>query len=1473
MRSMCEAKRTAKALAARPRILVPMVMLCLCSGTATAQIDVNETDLHDGQPVYGFYAPGTPIPYANLEAITLWAWGSDDPNYTDVSFYAYGLYADNGLVNGGVIDVNAIGGTATALGGIADANAYAYGLFSDAGDVNNISAITIVATGGTAEADTPATADANAVAIYSGSTVTNRGDLTATAIGGTATADGDDDGIVYDATAHTYAYGILATDDVNNAGVITATATSGSADANWADADAYAYGLFTQGDVNNTGALTATAHSVTIPTMTSSIRSAYAYGIDANGLVTNIADVNSVAVGGSATAIAIRGSAGVDNQGDLITTAAASLHSAMSYGITSLGDVNNRGDITATGTAGTASETANDQVYSETVGIYATGNVTNAGNLSLAAEGGTIGASDDDLAYAYAFASARGIDAHGDAVNTGVINVAATGGTATANSTIEELAYAFAEAIGINTEQSGSYEGDVHNTGDLTVTAAGGTADSYHAGSTDLSVETSTAAASATGIRSGGDANNAGVLTITAIGGLVSANESASATARADGVSASGLLQNSGVIDVNAVGGTASVATGNADTGADAYGLESDSNDVSNTGVVTVAATGGTATAETGATHAEAEVYGISGQGAVANTGAITVTGTAGTATTDSSLPSGADAHVNVYGVSAGGDVANSGNLAVAATAGTAHSSYSSEAYAVGHGILSGGQVANTGNITTTATAGTADANDGYNADASVRANGIFTATGNVGNTGNLAVIAAAGTADRAEEAAADVTVYGIFSGADVNNAGAVTLTATAGTANALDDTDTTVEARGIHAVGQVNNTGALAVTVHGGTATFGLNGTSDADISGYGIVTGGDIHNTSNVTVTAIGGTSSGQGEVDADVNAWGLYSHTGGAVTNTGDIAVTVGGPTVDNGDAPTGMGVYAVAIHSGTIDNTGTVEVTATGGHMTGGDSEAFADVTAFGLRSDTVNNRGAITVTAAGTTAGGLDAVDELVFACGISAGSVSNAADVNAVATSDADAETYALGIQLYGDGTLTNTGILRAFADTAYELQVGFGTTTLVDSYNVTLDGDPDDASIYIADRATLALNDATLTVTEVSGETLWDTPYRLFEADPNGAVTGQFGSVEAVNPDATAVYYTQGTAGAVDDTVALTYSPGTSEATGSSTVTKQVVYQAGDIINRRMTGALLQNILSPISSPLLASAGSTTESMALANSAAKTSSGVYFEPYYSRLDQDADPLGFRARLWGFAAGYQQHIENTLLGFHAGYGRSDIDYTGTGYSANREDQDVLTAGVSGLTRWDPWTLRYGLTGFYGWHDYTGLTGLSLDERETASYNSYGAAAQMMAGRAFRQNQHVFLPEVGLSYLWTHRNRYTTEATNPSWNTTYGSLDDHDLQAEAALGWLGDFMHETVRIVPSASIGVRHLLTDDETGVWMSVPGAAPVLVRSDRDRTALVLSGSVTLARARQALSLAYDGEYANDSRRHSVWLRLSWSF
>ncbi len=568
---------------------------------------------------------------------------------------------------------------------------------------------------------------------------------------------------------------------------------------------------------------------------------------------------------------------------------------------------------------------------------------------------------------------------------------------------------------------------------------------------------------------------------------------------------------------------------------------------------------------------------------------------------------------------------------------------------------------------------------------------------------------------------------------------------------------------------------------------------------------------------------------------------------------------------------------------MNNSGDISVTTTGGTAVTAEAgsvtatnNGIAVAYATGLHADhsDVTTSGDITVTARGGTAGAGDMADALAYGVYAYHADVNNSGAITVLATAQDGFSSEALGILFEGNGTLTNTGIIRASGDMAYELYVeNDASLTLIDTYNVTLDGNPNDASIYVGTDATLALNDATLTVASITGETLWDTPYQLFEVTDTGVVDGNFVDAQALNPNTTATYYDQNSVSSADDTVALSYTPGASAALPSAAVEKQVVSQAVDVVHTHMTTLMLHDVFSPSGGALLADAGSTARSMGLAQSGSNDEAGVFFKPYYSRMERDANPMGYDARLWGFAAGYERRLDNTLVGLHMGYGQADVDYTGAGFSANSEDQDILTGGFSGLTRWDEWTLRYSLTGFYGWHDYEGLTGAALDESETGSTDSYGLNASIMAGHLFRHGSHVFLPEAGLNWLWAHRQRYTTEATDSTWNTTYSAMDDHDLQAEASLRWLGGFMAGDIHVSPSASIGVRHLLTDAESTVSQSVTGTAPVLVKSERDRTAITTSGSVVLSKGSRALSVAYDGEYSSDTDRHSFWLRYSWTF
>lgn len=874
------------------------------------------------------------------------------------------------------------------------------------------------------------------------------------------------------------------------------------------------------------------------------------------------------------------------------------------------------------------------------------------------------------------------------------------------------------------------------------------------------------------------------------------------------------------------------------------------------------------------------------------NTGAIAVTANGGLADTDN-LGMSADARAVAFGIfTLEGMITNHAQIDVTASGGTAWSRFNApmenaQASGLATGLYANHDaIDNTGKITLAAYGGRALADS--DGDAVGNACGLFTREAGVNNSGDVTVTVIGGTADTGNAAYTNANATGLSADGNVNNTGDLAIAATAGSSTTnghgnVADAYALGDAQGITTFqGTVNNSGRMIISATGGIAEPNRGSVPEGALAWAGAIVNGifapdGANNRGSMVLTATGGSATADGSTSAGATAYGIRAY--GPLNNSSNVIITATGGTSNSGTAAgayAGAGTEAWGLSGYDLNNIGTLTVVATSGTAianNGADVSSYARGLAGGVWGGSINNTGAISVTATAGAATGTNVLGHAEAYGIIAGGNVYNSGAITATATAKEGFTSRAYGIQMAGSGNLTNTGIIRATANTAYELYVAAGTTRLADTYNVTLDGDPNRASLGVADGATLALNNATLTVTALSGQTLWDTQYRLFTTDGNSVVDGNFASVQAVNPNTTVTYCNQGTAGSVDDTVSLAYTPVASVTLASAAAENQAIFQAADVVNRHMTTTLLQNILDPPSSGLLANAGSTAESLALAEAAPDKTSGIFVEPYYSRLDRDADPLGFEANLWGFSAGFERYVDDTLLGLHLGYGQSDIEYTGRGYSGNSEEQDVVTAGFSGLTRWDPWTLRYGLTGFYGRHDYEGLTGLSLDEREIASYDSYGTAATLMAGRIFQRGRHVFLPEAGLDWLWAHRERYTTEATDPNWDTTYSAMNDHDLRAVAALRWLSSFLWHDIRICPSASLGVRHLLTDADTSAWQSVDGAIPVLVKSEQDRTAIMLSGSLVMSKTRHAISLAYDGDYSPDAQRHSIWLRYSWLF
>ncbi|ABA88425.1 autotransporter domain outer membrane protein [Syntrophotalea carbinolica DSM 2380] len=781
-------------------------------------------------------------------------------------------------------------------------------------------------------------------------------------------------------------------------------------------------------------------------------------------------------------------------------------------------------------------------------------------------------------------------------------------------------------------------------------------------------------------------------------------------------------------------------------------------------------------------------------------------------------------------------------------------------------------EIQNFGNISITAMGGTATALAGAAAGNEVY--GIFAAAA-VTNNGAINVTATGGTATASSGADSNVEAYGIYSLGPVTNGGALTVIATGGTAIAGDDADT--DTFGIYSRDNVINSGAITVTTTGGTATD--DASIDADADGYGIRSYGTVTNDGSITVAAVGGTATADTYAETESEAFGISSR--GAVTNQGDITVTSTGGVSTSAAAD---GAYASAYGFGIdtdndITNSGTINVTATGGTANATSSEPYALAIGLNAAGDVTNTGDIITTATYGSGAGTAPFSDIFgeahALAGGIvtDGGDVFNSGNITATATASDSLTSVAIGIVMDGSGSLTNTGIIRTNgASRAYEVAVMSGSVSLIDSYNLNLDADPSVGSLYVAGGATLVLNDAMLSVTSAGSAPQMNTEYRIFDTDDGGTVSGSFGGLtSALNPDVVVLYHDQSTTTSTDDTVSLGYSPGASPQLEAMDLLRHAVTLSSDLAGQRIALGFLKYQLTD------RTPGPYADSLMVANDATGgyrlAPYNVFFTPYYANIDKDASPAGYDADLVGFVTGIEHRAGSTLSGMYLGYTHAGLDFTGNGYSGDGEDQEVLSLGVQSMGNRGHWTWRGQLGGFYGWHDYEGLTGINLELRENADYNSYGAHTSLLGGYLIPVGTQIFLPEAGIEYLWLHSDSFTTDADDSGWDVHSSAMDEHQVRALASLRWLTRMQIGEVEMAPSLMAGVRCLLTDSDLSVNQSVAGSGPVTVKTEQDDVAGTVSASVRFSKEQLSSELSYGGEFGDETTSHSAWLRFYFAF
>jgi outer membrane autotransporter protein len=295
----------------------------------------------------------------------------------------------------------------------------------------------------------------------------------------------------------------------------------------------------------------------------------------------------------------------------------------------------------------------------------------------------------------------------------------------------------------------------------------------------------------------------------------------------------------------------------------------------------------------------------------------------------------------------------------------------------------------------------------------------------------------------------------------------------------------------------------------------------------------------------------------------------------------------------------------------------------------------------------------------------------------------------------------------------------------------------------------------------------------------------------------------------------------------------------------------------------------------LFADAGTSMSDAGLGYSGGETLNGFYLTPYIAGIKKrDEEPVGYKADVMGFVLGYDRKVGDNLYSAFVGYSQTEVDYSGLLYDVNDEDQNQFTLGVNALVPISKLTLRGQLAGFFGSHDFEGMTGIDLDVAETADYDSNGVGFTLMGGYPIEKDKHLFLPELGVEVLYAKLDGFTSDAEGASnWEIDSDSESTTNFTTVLNLQWTTELEFGGIAMMPSASVGLRHLFTDEVLEVTQTIGGSSPFTVESAQNKTSGTGSASLRFGKDTLTAEIGYAGELGDESTVNNFWLQVYYNF
>ncbi|MEZ6853150.1 autotransporter family protein [Halodesulfovibrio aestuarii] len=633
-----------------------------------------------------------------------------------------------------------------------------------------------------------------------------------------------------------------------------------------------------------------------------------------------------------------------------------------------------------------------------------------------------------------------------------------------------------------------------------------------------------------------------------------------------------------------------------------------------------------------------------------------------------------------------------------------------------------------------------------------------------------------------------------------------------------------------------------------------------------------------------------------------------TGIDIVNTGSISITkygkIGTPWVSGSSVIYGINNYQC------IENHGDISIINYGNSGTESAPIRFSRTLSYGLlgeryapSADIINHGDIVIESYAGkfvdsladARAVGIVATGDVTNTGRISVTSVAGSKRVDG---KDVSYEAESYGIVMYGNGTLYSSGLIDSSASAAPGATVPLvdsmgrpyeairSAQVLVDGCNVAVKGYAVEFSsdrtatanrysevIKTANGGSVSFSSATLHA--YAGKNFQAGTYKIPMLIDGTASTpsDQFVAVKENLLDFSAKLVSGG--GTELQKVVFAYEP-------KASAPALAVRAAGDV------QATTQNIVSSNLTSLLFTDAKTTQTAGIQGdpSTMVASSDPSVLPYISKTtDQnnsvfirpvvvrssDSSSYGYDAKTAGLTFGYTRQLNDDLfLGAHAGYTNSSVDYTGTGVDERSTDIDTYYIGLHSLYRYTPNWVFTAISSFYlSNNDYRDDAPM---QQEDADYQSYAIRTEVTGGYLFAWGKNNFYPEVGLTHSWQHSESYTT-SSDVTYETTYGTMDDHELYLSGKLKWFRNFeIGNGWTVTPLVGVGVSQALLDGDVSNTMSV-GSSSQLVVDEGNDTTITPEFNLTLTQDNLSLILGYNGGYANDVQNSMFWFQASLDF